>query len=146
MLGLGKKKSARARLRGALLAGATVAALGAGGLSAGSAVAAPHCTDGKITGEGSSLQKIAQLNVWAPKFHAEICNKGSEPTVDYKPEGSGAGLKAWGAEGKGTIDRTRQFIGTDDAPTPVQIENIQRSAGGGNVLVIPVAQTATPRG
>jgi ABC-type phosphate transport system substrate-binding protein len=142
MFGYGKKKSAGTGARAALLAGATVAALGLGGLGAGSASAALSCNGSNIIGEGSSLQKIAQQNVWAPAFANEICNSGTHPTVEYKPEGSGAGLKAWGAEGVSPINRTRQFIGTDDAPTATQIANIQAAAGGGNVLVIPVAQTA----
>jgi ABC-type phosphate transport system substrate-binding protein len=137
----GIRKSGRAGLRAALLTGATVAALAVGGLGAGSASASVLCNGGNIIGEGSSLQKISQQNVWIPAFQNEVCNSGTHPTIEYKPEGSGAGLKAWGASG-GAIDRTRAFIGTDDAPTTPQIENIKAAAGGGNVLVIPVAQTS----
>jgi ABC-type phosphate transport system substrate-binding protein len=141
MLRFGRKKSAGAGFRAALLSGATVAAIGLGGLGAGSASAAVECTGSNIIGEGSSLQKIAQQNVWTPTFASTICNSGTHPTVTYEPTGSGAGLNAWGANG-GAINRTRQFIGTDDAPTAAQIANIKTAAGGGNVLVIPVAQTA----
>lgn len=137
----GIRKSGRAGLRAALLTGATVAALAVGGLGAGSASASVLCNGGNIIGEGSSLQKVAQLNVWIPAFQTEVCNSGTFPTIEYKAEGSGAGLKAWGATG-GAIDRTRAFVGTDDAPTAAQITNIKAAAGGGNVLVIPVAQTA----
>jgi ABC-type phosphate transport system substrate-binding protein len=137
----GIRKSGRAGLRAALLTGATVAALAVGGLGAGSASASVLCNGGNIIGEGSSLQKISQQNVWIPAFQNEVCNSGTHPTIEYKPEGSGAGLKAWGANG-GAIDRTRAFIGTDDAPTAAQIANIKAAAGGGNVLVIPVAQTS----
>jgi ABC-type phosphate transport system substrate-binding protein len=137
----GIRKSGRAGLRAALLTGATVAALAVGGLGAGSASAAVLCNGGNIIGEGSSLQKIAQQNVWIPAFQTEVCNFGTLPKIEYKPEGSGAGMKSWGANG-GAIDRTRAFIGTDDAPTAAQIANIKAAAGGGNVLVIPVAQTS----
>lgn len=136
-----RRKSAKRSLRAALLAGATVAALAVAGVGAGSASAAVSCNGGNIIGEGSSLQKVAEQNVWIPAFTTEICNFGTLPQIEYKAEGSGAGLKAWGANG-GAIDRTRAFIGTDDAPTPTQIANIKAAAGGGNVLVIPVAQTA----
>ena len=45
-------------------------------LSAGSAAAAPSCTGSNITGRGSSLQKIAEQNVWAPSFHTERLQLG----------------------------------------------------------------------
>jgi ABC-type phosphate transport system substrate-binding protein len=138
---LGRRKSARRGLRATLVAGASVAALAVAGIGAGSASAAVACNGGSIIGEGSSLQKIAQQNVWIPAFQNEVCNFGTFPKIEYKPEGSGAGLKAWGASG-GAIDRTRAFIGTDDAPTAAQIANIKTAAGGGNVLTIPVAQTS----
>jgi ABC-type phosphate transport system substrate-binding protein len=138
---LGRRKSARRGLRATLVAGATVAALAVAGIGAGGASAAVSCNGGNIIGEGSSLQKIANQNVWIPAFQTEVCNFGTFPTIEYKPEGSGAGLKAWGAGG-GAIDRTRAFIGTDDAPTTAQIANIKAAAGGGNILTIPVAQTS----
>jgi ABC-type phosphate transport system substrate-binding protein len=140
------KKSTRAGIRAALLAGATVAAVA---LSAGSASASLSCTGNSIIGEGSSLQKKAQLEVWNPGFHTEICNEeGKEPTVEYKPEGSGAGLKAWNFDNVNkTINTARQFIGTDDAPTTAQIKNVTTITAGGaskgaKVLTIPVTQTS----
>jgi ABC-type phosphate transport system substrate-binding protein len=145
MLSLGRRKSARAAIRAALLAGATVAAVGFG---TGSAAASPLCTGNSIIGEGSSLQKNAQLSVWVPKFHEEICNSGTEPTVTYNATGSGAGLAAWNFDGvSGTINKTRQFIGTDDAPTTAQIKNTTSVTTGGaskgaKVLTIPVTQTS----
>ncbi len=144
MLSFGKK-STRAGIRAALLAGATVAAIG---LSAGSASASLSCTGNSITGEGSSLQKSAQQVVWAPAFHAEICNKGTEPTVTYNAVGSGGGLAQWNFDGVSkTINTARQFIGTDDAPTAAQIKNTTSVTTGGStkgakVLTIPVTQTS----
>jgi ABC-type phosphate transport system substrate-binding protein len=135
-----RKKSAKAGIRAALLAGATVAAVG---LSAGSASASLKCTGSNIIGQGSSLQKIAQQNVWAPAFASEVCNKGTFPTVTYESTGSGAGLKEWNSDGKrGSINTARQFIGTDDAPTAEQISNITSVAGGASLAVIPVTQTS----
>ncbi len=144
MLRFGRKTSAgRAGVRVALLTGATVAALGLGGLGATGASAAPLCTGSNIIGQGSSLQKVAQQNVWAPAFSSEICNSGTHPTVTYESTGSGAGLKEWNATGsRGSINHERQFIGTDEAPSAEQISNITSVAGGASLAVIPVAQTA----
>ncbi len=130
-------------LRATLLAGASLAAVVASGLGATSAVAAPACTGGNIVGAGSSLQKIAQQNVWTPAFAAEVCNSGKHPTVTYESIGSGAGLNEWNANGaRGSINTEKAFIGTDDGPTTAQIESIRSVAGGANVAVIPVTQTA----
>ncbi len=136
-----KRNSGRTGLRAMFLAGAAVAAIAVAGIGAGSASAAVTCTGGNILGEGSSLQKISQQNVWIPQFETEICNSGTHPKITYAPEGSAAGLNAWGANG-GAINRTRSFVGTDDGPTAAQLANIRAAAGGGNVLVVPVAQTA----
>ncbi|MGN6587782.1 MAG: PstS family phosphate ABC transporter substrate-binding protein [Solirubrobacterales bacterium] len=140
MLRIGRDKSARAGIRAALLAGATVLVVA---FSGGSASASVSCTGSNIIGQGSSLQKIAQQNVWAPAFAGEICNKGSFPTVTYESTGSGAGLKQWNSDGSlGSINTERQFIGTDDAPTEAQISNMTSVAGGAALVVVPVAQTA----
>jgi ABC-type phosphate transport system substrate-binding protein len=136
-------KRGRARARVALLAGGVVAALGFGALNAGAAAAAPACTGNNITGQGASLQKIAQQNVWGPNFGNNICNKGSLPKISYNSTGSGAGLKEWNYDGaKGSINTGLAWISTDDAPTAAQIANIKSVAGGAQVAVIPVTQTA----
>jgi ABC-type phosphate transport system substrate-binding protein len=143
MLGFGKKKSPRAGLRAALLAGATVAALGLGGLGAPGASASLNCGGSAITGQGSSLQKVAQQNVWSPGFSgvSGVCPSG--PTVTYNSTGSGGGLKEWNHDGiKGFINTGLSFIGTDDPPTPAQVTNIDGVADGAHVVVIPVAQTS----
>src|SRR5215813_11773099 len=114
----------RARARVALIAGGVVAALGFGALNAGAAAAAPACTGNSITGQGASLQKIAQQNVWGPNFGNVICNKGSLPKISYNSTGSGAGLKEWNYDGvKGSINTGLAWISTDDAPTAAQIAN-----------------------
>ena len=101
------------------------------------------CTGSNITGAGSSLQKIAQTEVWGPAFQSTVCNSGTHPTITYNPTGSGSGLKEWNATGtKGSINTGLAFIGTDDAPSEAQIANVKSKAGGAEVAVIPVAQTS----
>ena len=136
------KRNSRRRARAGLLAGAAVVALGVGGVSAGSAAAAPSCTGSNITGEGASLQKVAQQQVWTGKF-ATLC--GGAPTVTYPGNGSGAGLASWDFNGSdGTpFETSKAFTASDDAPTTTQINNAKTAAGGTtDVLVIPVTQTA----
>lgn len=142
MLGLGTNKSVRRRARTALLSGATVAAIGLGAIGASGAAAAPACNGSNITGQGASLQKVAQQQVWNPQFAATVCNKGTFPTVTYNSTGSGAGLKEWNHDGKkGSINTGLSWISTDDAPTTEQINNIISVAGGSDLVTIPIAQT-----
>jgi ABC-type phosphate transport system substrate-binding protein len=141
MVGFGKKKSARRGLRASLLAGAALVAFGVGGLNAGSASAAVECTGNSITGQGASLQKVIQQEVWKPGFETSICPSG--PTITYNSTGSGAGLKEWNHDGKkGSINTGLAWISTDDAPTAEQITNITSVAGGASLLTIPVVQTS----
>ena len=148
MFRFGRKQSTGRGIRASLLAGATVIALGIGGVSASGASAAPSCTGANIIGEGASLQKESQLSIWIPGFQGAggVCaGKGTEPKVTYEPTGSGAGLRAWDFNGpdEKAFDTTRAFVASDDAPTPAQIGNAKTAAGGGSqVLVIPVTQTA----
>jgi ABC-type phosphate transport system substrate-binding protein len=101
------------------------------------------CTGSNVTGAGSSLQGVAQTTVWKPAFEGSICNRGTHPTVTYSPTGSGVGMREWNFDGgKGSLNTGLTFIGTDAAPTAAQIANIKSVAGGAQVAVIPVAQTA----
>lgn len=142
MLRLRKRSSAKGKAaRAGLLVGAVVAALGVGGVSAGTAAAAPGCGGAtSIIGEGASLQGVAQTKVWSPDFETNIC-PGIK--VEYKAEGSGAGLGAWQFNGEdGTpFDKTRGFVASDDGPRIDQVENAEAAAGS-PVVVIPVVQTA----
>jgi ABC-type phosphate transport system substrate-binding protein len=141
MLAFRGRKPRRRGLRASLLAGATLVALAIGGFGAGSASAAIECTGNNITGAGSTLQKVAQTEVWKPGFETEICPGG--PTITYNAVGSGSGLKEWNSDGKkGSINTGLTFIGTDDAPSEEQIANITSVAGGASLLTVPVAQTA----
>ena len=102
-----------------------------------------HCTGADIVGAGSSLQAIAQTQIWKPQFENLRCDKGTHPTVDYESIGSAAGMREWNADGtRGSINTDLAFIGTDAAPTPAQIGNIESVAGGARLAVLPVAQTA----
>ncbi|HZO07003.1 MAG TPA: substrate-binding domain-containing protein, partial [Solirubrobacterales bacterium] len=102
-----------------------------------------RCTGADISGAGSSLQGLAHTSVWASAFAADVCNEGTTPEVSYDPIGSAAGMAAWNHDGvSGSIDTSLSFIGTDEAPTPAQVANIESAAGGAKVAVIPVAQTS----
>lgn len=134
-----KQSMRKLGVRAGLLAGTSLAVVAIAGVGASSASAA--CV-GTIEGEGSSLQKIAQQEVWAPGYKAAGCPTGGAEAV-YTSTGSGPGLKAWGFTGTGVVETKFAYIGTDDAPTAGQIASA-RTAGGGtaNVVVVPVAQTA----
>ncbi|HEX7245528.1 MAG TPA: substrate-binding domain-containing protein [Solirubrobacterales bacterium] len=118
-----------------------MAAIGFG--ATGSASASLGCNGEDIAGKGSSLQKIAQENVWDPAFNTEVCAFGEEPKVSYVSAGSGAGMEEWNHNNvKKSINTAFSFIGTDDAPTAAQIANMTSVSSGAGVLTIPVAQTA----
>jgi hypothetical protein len=142
----------RARLgRIVVLATACVAAAFAASVSTASA-APRKCT--AIEGAGSSLQKVAQKEVWGPehwetKTSEEECEKVVE--AKYNPTSSGKGKAQWGYETKelksGEAEETQfpVFIGTDLAPNKAQIENMGvagKGASNNSVMTTPVAQSA----
>ncbi|HET6998197.1 MAG TPA: substrate-binding domain-containing protein [Solirubrobacterales bacterium] len=101
------------------------------------------CFGSNITGAGSSLQEIAQSSIWKPGFEGSACNRGTHPTISYEAIGSGGGLSRWNADGvSGEIDTAVGYVATDVAPSAGQIANIKSAAGGAQVAVIPVAETA----
>ncbi len=103
----------------------------------------PRCTGTDIEGAGSSLQAIAQDEVWAQHFESSTCDKGTHPSVSYDPIGSAAGMREWSFDGsRGSINTDLAFIATDAAPTKAQIANIESAANGARLFVTPVAQTA----
>ena len=79
---------------------ATVAALVLPG--AASAAVGAQCSGVPITAQGSSLQAVAQQEIWGPGFHttgASLACDGSQgskgrPTITYSSTGSGAGLRS----------------------------------------------------
>jgi len=128
-----KRRPRRTGLRAALLAGAAIAAIGAGGVNAGAASAA-NCQGINIA--GSTLQRVAQNEIWAPAH----CTAG---TWTYEGIGSQEGLNRWGAGG-GAFQTGTTVPVSDDAPNVTQIGNIKAKAGGGaqEVFTVPVAQAA----
>lgn len=101
----------------------------------------PLCETHLISGQGSSLQKLAQ-NAWIA---------GSKCEVHYTASGSAAGLLAFGVEGHSSPRESKDaFIGTDDAPNgnfhEGQLGEMELAALGTLAnpedIVIPVAQAA----
>jgi hypothetical protein len=138
----------RVAVRAALLGSAVLTALAIGGVTASGASAGVSCEGSNITGEGASLQQIAQQQVWAPGFEGVAC-EGVGPTVSFVPSGSGTGLAQWSAFGGTTINHERQFLATTMAPTAAQMANIRSATRAQNtrgeqaeVAVVPVAQAA----
>jgi ABC-type phosphate transport system substrate-binding protein len=131
------------------ISAAAVVALVAPG--AASASLGTQCSGSNILGEGSSLQKFAQQTVWNPDFNTSsakaACNgkqgTKAKPTVKYAPEGSGAGLKSWGAQESGHFEGARvSFVGTDEAPDAKQKEEIESFGAKETLLTIPVLQAS----
>jgi hypothetical protein len=112
-----------------------------------------------IHGSGSSLQKIAQQELWDPGFATLKSGElgassecSSYPTNTYESTSSGKGLEQWGGagpnEGKlGTENQFPAFIGDDVGPELHQLAEMdkagQSAAGTTNkVMAVPVAQSA----
>ncbi len=161
-----KQNTRKLGIRAGLLAGASAAVLAIGGVSAGSAMAAPpNCTpEGiHIKGMGSSLQKVAQTiwtgrevknvttpsevptegtaNAEANSFREKCAVKTSPPTVTYGSSGSGKGLAAFGFSSAKTLNPELAFVGSDDGPTQTLIED-EETASGAKPIILPVSQTA----
>jgi ABC-type phosphate transport system substrate-binding protein len=137
-----RRTLAKTGARASLLAIAVLAVLAVSGVGASSASAA--CTGGEIKGEGSTLQTIAQEEVWKPSFESTCAGHEAEfPKLGaWGAVGSGKGLEAWRFTGAGAIKTEFDFIGTDDAPSGAQIANAELVSNGAKVAVVPVAQTA----
>jgi hypothetical protein len=120
-----------------------------------------------ITGAGSSLQNIAQKNVWIAGFispgtgwTSSVCE--NEPTpIEYFSSSSGKGIGQWGANGTHTLKAETieghevfpTYVGTDVGPeglsttTGSQLNEMdvaggQGTAAGEGVVTVPVAQSA----
>lgn len=124
-----------------------------------------------ITGSGSSLQNLAQKEIWSPtwekaaagskegwekEFGGQSCE--APTTVTYTATSSGKGLSEWGSKegvvklaeagnGKEELD---EFVGTDVGPegsaTTGQIGHMDEAGKGSTennaVVAVPVAQSA----
>jgi ABC-type phosphate transport system substrate-binding protein len=144
---------ARRLVPAGIISAAAVAALAVPG--AASAALGTQCSGVNITGQGSSLQKLAQQTVWTSEFNASSKNKAAcagakgqgnlgKPVVNYTSTGSGAGLESWGVNKHvANFEATNAFIGTDEPPNSTQISEIEAEEPtliGGEVESIPVAQ------
>ena len=126
--------SARGFATGCILSAAAAMALVAPG-AASAAALGEQCSGGPLTGKGSSLQKLAQQNVWGPDFNTsanvKACNgtQGSKevPTITYTSVGSGAGMEAWGINGH-AFEGSNGYVGTDEPPNATQKTEIQSHA------------------
>jgi hypothetical protein len=162
----------RGRIRVALAALCAVAALAVLATVAPSpahaAFTLEKCQGGEITGEGSSLQKLAQAN-WKEQIFDTTIYEGcgaSAPKVTFTTASSGCGLDAMGAgtpassctfpgttkqsewEKPGYRNEAISFGAADFAPDPTEEANIDNGPSGagqpgsGEVHVIPVAGAA----
>jgi hypothetical protein len=159
------------RIRSAMAALCAMAALA---IIATVAPAAAHaeftlhaCEGSAITGEGSSLQKTAQVSFWdtGEVFDSPLFGCGSSaPQVTYASKSSGCGLDAVGAgtsivekscsfpsgegEKPGYRSPVDSFGASDFAPDPEQEQHInagltgEGTPGSGKIHVIPVASAA----
>jgi ABC-type phosphate transport system substrate-binding protein len=134
------------------LSAAAAVALVAPGIANASTLGV-QCSGANITGRGSSLQKIAQQEIWGPGFNtsanSKACNEtqGSKgkPTVTYESTGSGAGMEAWGLNAHAFEAEKVAFVGTDAPPNTAQREEIQSHSSKplvNTLQTIPVLQTA----
>jgi ABC-type phosphate transport system substrate-binding protein len=137
-----KQKLARLGATAGVLAASTAAFMAVGGVTAGSALATPTCQTisgvSTLQGEGSTLQKVAQIELWTPAY-TTACPTGVH--FNYTGTGSGAALSAFAYNGT-TVNTGEAYVGTDEAPTSTQIANAKSHAGSANPVVIPVAQTS----
>jgi len=113
-----------------------------------------QCEGTNITGQGASLQAIAQDSIWGPAFNTSLnetaCSgsqgTGGKPVATYTSTGSDAGLEAFGAEGGTPNYGQTAFVGTDEAPNAKQKEEIESHAKLGSeersLETIPVLQSA----
>jgi ABC-type phosphate transport system substrate-binding protein len=120
-----------------------------------------QCSGANIIGRGSTFQNPAQI-VWNPTFNTSLNSKAcngveiagkkttAKPTVLYKnteskDKGSGACLKAFGAE-KHAVEPEYSFCGTDEAPNATQKKEIEEHFQPGyeseGLETIPVLQGA----
>ena|ERR1700677_179597 len=150
-----KSLSARRIASACVVSAATMAALALPSAASATATVGPQCSGASITGQGSTLQAVAQQELWGPTFHTSAdtlaCNgtQGDKkaPTVTYTSTGSGAGLRSWDIEPKSPTEVSfgvgNAFVGTDEPPNEKQLTELEanESTSTPNVVeTIPVAQ------
>ena len=140
-----KSLLARRIVPACILSAAAVAALAAPGTA--SAALLGKCGGSNIEAAGSSLQGVAQDQVWNVDFNKSkaksACSGTLKPTVTYKNTSSGKGFEAWD---KNLEYGTLGFIGTDNTVSQTEKEALEAEADGpgtgGTVLTIPTAQSS----
>ncbi len=115
-----------------------------------------QCSGASVAGRGSTFQNPAQL-VWNPGFNSNTSSvacsgkQGSKgtPKAEYKQgganSGSGACIRAFGAEKEAPLFGEFSYCGTDEAPNAAQKGEMESHKTGGeerSVETIPVAQGA----
>jgi ABC-type phosphate transport system substrate-binding protein len=138
--------------------GCLVAACVAMGLATGASVASASESEpcALITGSGSSLQNLAQKEVWSPAWESTGFKVLAEKTLKcsatqkvlYTATSSGKGLAEWGSGGTlepseagNKENKLDEFVGTDVGPEPAQMTNMA-TASGSEVVTFPIAQSA----
>lgn len=143
--------SARRLVLTCILSAVTVAALVAPGAASAAGKLGAQCSGSNITGQGSSLQKLAQQTVWNPDFNisgnGHACNgtqgTKAKPTVTYNSVGSGAGLESWGANGHAAnFEASNAYVATDEPPNSTQIAEIESHGAAKTLETLPVLQGA----
>jgi ABC-type phosphate transport system substrate-binding protein len=143
--------SARRLIPACILSAATVAALVAPGAASAAGKLGAQCSGSNITGQGSSLQKLAQQTVWTPDFNTTAAGKAcngtqgtkAKPTVTYTSTGSGTGLESWGANGHAAnFEASNAYLATDEPPNSTQISEIEAHGAAGTLETLPVLQGA----
>jgi hypothetical protein len=150
--------------RAALLAACAGATAALGAAPAGAVTKVPG---ENIFGSGSSLQAVAEQNVWTVKFHAPLNTAdrptlSNDPTVTYTATSSGHGLAEFGNT-TGALDLTQDatanngatngygvpvldaYAGSDDPPTSSNLTNASAAATGSattaiSEITVPIAQ------
>ena len=140
--------SARRLVPACILSAGTVLALAAPGVAS----AAEQCSGASpIKGNGSTLQKLAQLEVWGPDFNTSTspaaCSgtQGStgKPKVEYEGTGSGPGMESWGLnKHAANFSATNAYVGTDQPPNKAFKEEIEAHGAIGTLLTIPTLQAS----
>jgi ABC-type phosphate transport system substrate-binding protein len=145
-----KSLSVRRIVPACVLSAAAVAAF-AGAGTANAALLAPCTGTSPQEAAGSSLQAVAQQQVWNVKFNTskakDACSKApNKPEVKYISTSSGKGYAAWDTS---HLFKQDGFIGTDNTVNPTEkaaLEGLADGPGtfgmGEGVLTIPVAQSA----
>jgi ABC-type phosphate transport system substrate-binding protein len=103
----------------------------------------PHCSEGtEINGEGSTLQELAQKDVWTGGYKTFCPGAGAVTYNEHGKTGSGPGMENWYALDEFGPVRNG-FVGTDNPPTKAIEEKIlEQGTAGAEVLTIPTLQAA----